>query len=177
MEYFPTAEDLTEDLAVIAVDKDLSGASGRLQVARNRLQRLIDTDPDAIDLIRAARAEFEVFGQLRALILLPDALDTLEAAMRGNIDGKKAMAAVRAAESILDRTSLPKISRQDLPDPDRGKTRALPDMNALLEKAENDEKAREVADQYRELLRQMDAVRRGAKEVIEGEANVTSPPS
>jgi len=168
-DYLPVAEDIKTELAEVALSDDLGAVSEKLGIARARLEHLIAHDPDAVDLIRAARLEHQFFVNLRVEMMADEALDTLVHAMRGEIPDKKATAAVRAAAETLDRGALPKITRQNLTVRETTPERALPDLADLIEGAGSDEEAHEITDQYRELFNRIDALKRGAKEVIDGE--------
>jgi len=168
-DYLPVAEDIEGELAQIVVSGDIEAVSERLGIAKAKLERLLRSDPAAVDLIKAARAEYQAFLHMKAELLSDEALDTLLRAMRAEIEGKRANAAVRAAESILDRTTMPKITRQQQEERQDQPRRAIPDVAELIEDAKTDEEAHRIAEQYRELFRMRDALVRGAKEVIDGE--------
>jgi hypothetical protein len=173
-DYLPVVEDISEEIAQIAIqgpEFDLEPVAERLNVAKSRLQHLISTDPEAIDLIRATRAEYQVLLQMRAELLAADALETLEKAMHEQLGEKVATAAVRAADSLLDRTLLPKIARVYNQERQAQETRALPDLTELVEQAKTDGEAHQLVDQYMDVLKKIDAIRRGAKEIIDGSSD------
>lgn len=169
--YIPDVSDLQQedyvDLAVGRADQ----VANRLHTTRERIRALISRDDVARETVLAAQAEFRALLDMRVALLSVDALDTLENVMRGpGIDAKSATAQVRAAESILDRGLLPKRTRHDKADKLPEKREALPDLNGLLEQAETDDRAHQIVDQYMKIMRDIEAMRRGAKEIID--ANV-----
>lgn len=169
-DYLPVISDIEPELAELALGDDIEAVAERTGVAARKLQRLIQRDPEAVDMIQAARAEYAAFLAMYADLAGLEAVNTLRRAMNEELSDKKATAAVRAADSILDRTLLPKVTRQIGQQRQDQSTRALPDVTDLIEQAGSDEEAHQIADQYRELFRMADALKRGAKEVIDGSA-------
>lgn len=169
-DYLPVVTDIEPELIELALGDDIDTVAERTGIAARKLQRLIRRDPEAIDLIKAARAEYAAFLNMYAELAGLEAVDTLRKAMKEKLSEKKATAAVRAADSILDRTLLPKVTRHTGPKSQDRPTQAFPDVTELIENAGSDEEAHQIADQYRELFRMADALTRGAKEVIDGSA-------
>jgi len=143
-DHLPAVTDIEPELAEIVESGDLSAVSQRLGFAKGKLEALIASDPEAIDLIKAARAEYQVFLTMKAELMADEALDTLSKAMQGKIADRKATSAVRAADSILDRTLMPKVTRQSLQVRTEKPARALPDVAELLENAGSDDEAHDI---------------------------------
>lgn len=174
----PVAADLThDDLTALALGKQ-DEVAAHLHVTRRELARLIADDKSTREMILAARKELQGFLELRVAMLAVDALDTLEMAMHeGFREPKTATAVVRAAESILDRGTLPKLMRTT---PFEGTTRRddrLPELSELVERARTDAEAHGVVDQYMDTLRRIEALKRGATQLIEGDAVEIQPES
>jgi hypothetical protein len=168
MDYIPESEDIVEHLPAL-VGGDVDVVAEELGVTAERIRTLLRSSPEAYDLIRAAESEFVALVRLRAMLLLPEALDALEGAMAGRMDGKTAMAAVRAAAEVMDRTVMPKITRAAGDTRTVAETRALPDLGELLQGAEKDD-ADAIIAKYMATLDDLDALRNG--KVVEGEAEV-----
>jgi hypothetical protein len=166
----PSTEDLTtDDFQALATGR-IDEVAERLQLSRDNLRRLISRDDVARDTILAARAEFQALLELRVSLMSVDALDTLEAVMEGSFDKEVVGAAIRAADSILDRGLLPKQTRIQRETGAPTSKKGLPELSDLVQRAENDNRAHEIVDQYMDILRKVEAMRLGAREVIDGES-------
>ncbi len=166
----PSTEDFTpDDFQALAVGR-IDEVAERLQLSRDNLRSLIARDDVARDTIMAAKAEFQALLELRISLMSVDALDTLEMVMEGGMDKDHAGAAVRAADSILDRGLLPKQTRIQRETGAPASKKGLPELSDLVQRAENDSRAHEIVDQYMDILRKVETMRLGAREVIDGES-------
>lgn len=168
--HIPDATDLDEnDIVSLAVGQGDQVAI-RLRTTRDKIASLIAQDGSLREVVLAAQAEFRALLEARVALMSVEALETLVEVMRGAGDDKSSNARVRAAESILDRGMLPKQTRLEKTDHRIQRTQVLPDLRDLLKRAETDKKAHELVDQYMSVVRAIDAMQRGAKEIID--ANV-----
>lgn len=171
MNNIPIPADLEAD-DLITLTESQNGAlavADRLQVSVEKLNRLITTSPDAIDMIRAVQAEMEAWGRLRMAMMVPKAMDTIEQLMRGDIDQGVATAAEKAAEAVFDRSYLPRQSArliQEKPNTAQSK-HVLPTLDQLITMAETDGEAFELMKRHRQLVKEMEALRHGAREIID----------
>lgn len=170
MDIRPVPSDLTtEDVMELAEGKGKEMVAERLQTTADRIGYLVANNPEALDMIKAMQAEMEVWGRLRVAMMVPQALDTLEKVMDERGDEKTSMAAEKAAEAVLDRSYLPRqssrIIQQQMSKPDT--QHALPSVDQLLEQAETDSEAFELVKRHRDLMREVEALRQGAKEIID----------
>ena len=168
--YIPDAADLdTNDYAQLAIGH-VDEVAARLRTTRDHIQALIARDDVARETILAAQDEFQALLQARVVLLSVDAVDTLQEVMQGNYgDAKGAGARVRAAESILDRGLLPKQSRPDRGEKPLARRETLPELGDLLKRAETDDRAHQIVDQYMAIMRGIDAMQRGAKEIVDAD--------
>jgi hypothetical protein len=183
MKYLPVVEDLEDHLPEI-IAGELGLVAEALNTTRDNLERLIEHDPTAIDLVSKGRAELEALLDLRTLLLAPDALTTLEKIMKGRGgDSKTLMAQVRAAESILDRNNTTaKVTRNTGVGQGGGTTStALPPLQDVLAKVEGSDQLA-VVDRYMALMKEADEFRKGTvvpkdvtPEVIDGEVRTSTP--
>lgn len=183
MNYLPVVDDLEEHLPAI-ISGELGLVAEALQTTRDNLERLIEHDATAIELVSRARAELEALLDLRTLLMAPDALRTLERIMNGRGgDSKTLMAQVRAAESILDRNSTTaKVTRNTgVGQGGSVPTTALPPLEDVLAKVEPDDQLA-VVDRYMALVKEAEQFRKGAvapqdvtPEVIDAEVRGRTP--
>lgn len=170
MDKRPIVSDLeAEDIATLTTPEGREVVAARLRTSVDRIASLITTNPDAIDAIHAAQAEMEAWGRLRAAMMVPDALDTMAGIMAQKYNEKKAMAAEKAAEAIMDRSYLPRQSARFIQEKRRGpdKNRVLPTVGELVDMAETDTEALDLIKRHREVVKEVEALRRGAKEIID----------
>jgi hypothetical protein len=152
-----------DTLAVLVTPKKHLAAKLGLSVAK--LNQLVDEG--RFGDVQAVANEIRAMVELRALSLAPAALDALEGIVTGqtSIEPTAMSATVRAADSILDRTVLPKRARQQdiTPTLDEANVPSLTDML----KGSTPEQATEIIRSYKDALNQLDALRLGAKEIID----------
>lgn len=163
MNYIPVVDDLEEHLPAI-ISGELGLVAQALDTTRDNLERLIEHDASAVELVSRARAEMEALLDLRTLLLAPDALNTLEKIMNGRGgDSKTLMAQVRAAESILDRNNTTaKVTRSTgIGQGGSVPTTALPPLEDVLAKVEPDDQLA-VVDRYMALVKEAEQFRKGA---------------
>lgn len=169
MEKRPIAEEIGgEELALLLNPENYDEVARRLEVEVDKIQKLIKRDASAISLIKTAQAEMEAWSRLRAAMMVPEALDALQSVMRQQVDQKGAVATVKAAEAVLDRTFMPRTSArliQNIETP--GTHQTLPSLDELMENADDDADALEIFQRHREILKDIDALRHGAKEIID----------
>ncbi len=171
MKYFPVAEDINpEEIAgLVTGEITVNVIAERLKVTSKQIERLIDKDPSAVQAIKAVQAEFEELIRLRVSLLTPKAISTLEEVMDGRGDFKMANAKVKAAEAIMDRGILPKLVRHNVLQPSIPGNKVLPSLDELMEHADNPKEAMEIVNRHRHLLDEIEALRIGAKEIIDVE--------
>lgn len=162
MEYLPTEEDVETLLPEILAGVELDQLAARIDTSRQNLERLINSNPGAIELIEAGRQELEAFLSLRLLMLAPDALNALESVILGQGDRKTMMAQVQAAREILDRNATTaKVSRSFSTGQNASEGRmALPPLEDVLKDAKDGD-ALAIADRYMAAMGEIDAFRRG----------------
>lgn len=152
---------------------DISQLTERLQSQRAEIEKIVLSN-EASDVIRGAIAEFIETARVRMILASPEAIETVERVMRGQVDAKKGMAVVRAAETILDRGAFPKLTRVDnnpLPDKPR---KALPPLEDLLEAEDDPRQRHKIVDNYLDVIRRVDEMRNGRAFVVEGQATETN---
>lgn len=139
----------------------------RLGISVSRLNNLIESDGPFADVGNIA-AEIEVLSRLRALSMVSLALDTLESIMTGDVeDTKRLNAMTRAADSLLDRTILPKrVRAAETHQPPLAET-GLPSLSELLKGAKTPDEFGRIVQAHRDVMDRIDALRVGAKNVIE----------
>jgi hypothetical protein len=173
VKYFPTPDDIEEHLPEILAG-NLSVVAKKLNTTQQNLEALLERNPQALDLMRDARAELEALLELRLLTMAPLALDALEEVLLGQKQGKLAMASVQAAREVLDRNRVTaKISRNaDTGHKDGAKVTALPPLEELLENTDPDNHMA-VVDRYMLLMAEVDHIRDYRIEVVSGDADET----
>jgi hypothetical protein len=172
MRRIPVADDIDpHELAEIVTEGDFSPVANRLGVSVEHLQRLFLHDELMHDLIQAGLAEVEAMAKIRMALLLPKALDTLEAIMDSYSDPKLAMPRVKAASEIMDRF-FPKAGRNHPQTISKGET-SLPDLGTLLANADDPEAALKMAEKHKNLLGEIDELREQARQKKVEVINVT----
>lgn len=171
MNNIPIPADLkAEDVVALAEGNDgREIVAIKLQASVDKVGRLITTNPDAIEMIAAAKAEMEAWGRLRVAMMVPEALDTLHNVMYGPDDDSAATARTKAAEAIMDRSYLPRQSARLIQTQTNEQPvhHILPTLGEVVERAETDSEALELMKRHRELVNEVEALRRGAKEIID----------
>jgi hypothetical protein len=165
--FIPEPEDLASELVPLAVNGDLAPLSNRLGMKQQELEMMLASDEATGDMLAAIAAEYEELVRMKLLLRSGEAVDTLTTAMREGYDAKKAMAAVKAAEAILDRSRFPKQTRMQTGAPTGPERKTLPDLDELLAKVDNPAEAQEIFRRHRALIDEIEALRRNAKEILD----------
>lgn len=163
MNYIPTADEVEEFLPAIIAQGDLSVIAELLDTSADTLEHLLKHDPTATSQIEAAKAQVNAFLELRILALAPLALKTIENVMLGNVTNAKiAMAAVRAAESTLDRNSVTaKVARSQGNSGNQGAaTETIRPLQEVLQGVPQEDQVA-VIDRYLEMMSEVQAFRNG----------------
>lgn len=155
-------------LPIQAVDGTKTELANRLKVSVTRLNQIVASGGPFADVGNVA-AEIEVMVRMRALTLAPAALDALERIMTGDFseDMRGVASIVRAADSILDRTILPKRTRAAEEHQRQSPENELPNLSELLKSADSPADYERIVNAYRDTLDQIDRLRRGARDVID----------
>lgn len=167
--YIATVEDLdSQALVDISLGEDLEPIAHRLGLQVASLQRLIRRDDLAIEQIRQVKAELEESIRLAMLMMVPGSLSTLKDVMDDiKSDSKTAGARVKAVEVILDRSGFPKSIRRQVEDVSQPGRKALPDLEELIEQADDDQDAAEIVKRHRRLMKEIDEMRHGARMIVD----------
>ena len=166
--YIPDEEDVdVESAALIAVGENrLAVLDDKPKVVRQKLERALVSNAGA-EVIRMIREEYRELVAIKLEMVTDEAVDTLSTIMAGGwMEPKTASAAEKAAEAVLDRAGFPKVSRRYInngPDTSRD---ILPPLNELLANASPQE-AGKITENYLEAIRRLDAMRHGAREIID----------
>lgn len=167
--YIPTEEDIDpESIALVAIDGEVSpDIINHLPAdSRAKLERALATGASA-EVIRAIRQEYKEWIQLRIEMSANKAVDALNKVMDGHwIDDKTANAAVKAAEVTLDRAGFPKVSKTISEINRTDGNNVLPDLSEIIRSANPDDVSK-ITEDYLEAVRRLDAMRSGAKEIID----------
>jgi len=167
--YIATEEDVPTDVsALIAVGDDVPDNLIRQLPAdaKARLERALATGANT-DLVRSIRREYKEWIQLRLEMAADTAVDALEKVMTGRwYDEKTANAAVKASEVTLDRAGFPKVSKTISETRNKEQGQVLPSLEDIIKDADPDDIS-DITENYLEAVRRLDAMRAGAKEVID----------
>lgn len=169
--YLPVFDDLeTEDVVGLALrEKTQDDVAQKLDILKNQLGSMIVHNPEAVITINAIRAEYEELIHLRVALLTPKALDTLEEIMNGIGDPKAMIARQKSAETIMDRGLLPKVVKNANQVNVQDTTSILPSLDDLMKKASSPTEAMDMVRRHRKLMDDIEALRAGAREIIDGE--------
>lgn len=168
--YIPSEDDISPELAVTAAIDGMDAVASLLDQQpdeiREKLERAFEVGAGA-EVIKEIRREYREIMQIRLEFTANQALNTLQQIMSGFwIEPKTASAAQKAAEAVLDRGGFPKVSRRLIDNSATEPANALPPLNEILEKAQPEDRAR-LTEDYLEAIRRLDAMRQGAREVID----------
>lgn len=168
VDYIPTEEDVDNEVVALIATGDIPlDLIRQLPVdARAKLERAI-TSGAGTDVIRSARREYKEYIQLRIEMASQKAVDALELVLDGRwYNEKTANAAVKAAEVTLDRAGFPKVSKTISETVGDKPENVLPSLEEIIEGADPSD-ALAITENYLEAIRRLDAMRAGAKEVID----------
>lgn len=171
MEYIPDAEDFgPQEITAIAFG-ELDQAADMIGVAKEKLIRLMRSDSEVAELVESAIAEYETATRLKLMLMVPEALDTLAQVMRDQGSEKTASARVKAADSVLSRTFLPPLKPGSTTDtavtpPER----VLPSLGDIVPEGAEADDVLAIARKHRQVLDDIEALQRGATQIIDGVA-------
>lgn len=163
----PDLDELAGELVPVAISGNLAPLAQRLGMKRADLELMLTSDEATGDMLAAIAAEYEEMIRMKLLLESSSAVDTLVNAMKERLDGKTAMAAVKAASEILDRSRFPKQTRVQSAGPAGTERKTLPDLDDLLAKVDDPGQAQDIFKRHRALIDEIEALRRGAKEIID----------
>lgn len=167
MARLPHRDDVAaQDYLALAKGETPENLQTIMRVKGEELDRMLKSDAVTSDVIIKAREEYLTYAQMRLIILTGPALDGLETVVKGLGDDKTAMAQVKAAEAILDRGAFPKQSRVQRSSIIETRDSVLPPLEQLTKDKDADE-VLQIIESYQDVMSQVDALRRGAREIID----------